>query len=66
MPVREVAGKPIPAVPNWLTFTPDSKRLYVSDLGIDTVSVIDTDAIKEIAVVPVGKAPQRSATLVIQ
>ena len=66
LPVREVAGKPTPAVPNWLTFTPDSKRLYVSDFGIDSVSVIDTDAVKEIAVIPVGKAPQRSATLVLQ
>lgn len=66
MPVREVAGKPTPAVPNWLTFTPDSKRLYVSDFGIDSVSVIDVDAVKEVAVIPVGKAPQRSGTLVIQ
>jgi len=58
--------KPISAVPNWVTFTPDSKRLYVSNAAARSVSVIDTDAIKLIATVPVGEVPKRINTLVLR
>jgi YVTN family beta-propeller protein len=58
--------KPISAVPNWVTFTPDSKRLYISNAAARSVSVIDTDAIKLIATVPVGEVPKRINTLVLR
>ena len=56
---------PISAVANWVTFTPDSKLLYVSNAALRSVSVIDTNAMKLVATVPVGEVPKRINTLVI-
>ena len=67
LPTRERPGEPaLSARPNWISFTPDSKRLYVSNSTLDSVSVIDAAAIKQIAVIPVGKVPKRSNTLALQ
>jgi YVTN family beta-propeller protein len=52
-------------VPDWLTFTPDSKVVYISNSGSNSVSAIDTKTFREIARIPVGQTPKRSATLVI-
>ncbi len=52
-------------VPDWLTFTPDSKVVYISNAGSNSVSAIDTRTFKEIARIPVGETPKRSATLVL-
>jgi YVTN family beta-propeller protein len=61
----KVPGRePMAAVPNWVTFTPDSKQIYISDAALNAVSVIDTVAMKETAVIPVGQAPKRINTLV--
>lgn len=66
LPVREKAGlPPIGATPNWITFTPDSDRLFVSNSALDSVSVIDATAMKQVAVVPVGSVPKRINTLVL-
>ena len=63
LPQLELAGrKPISAVPNWVTFTPDGKRLYVSNAAARSVSVIDTGALKLLATVPVGEVPKRINT----
>jgi YVTN family beta-propeller protein len=51
--------------PVWVTFTPDSKMVYVSNLAENTVSAIDTKTLKEVARIPVGFGPQRNKTLVI-
>lgn len=53
------------SVPEWITFTPDSKLVYVSDSAAQCVSVIDTRALKEVAVIPVGEVPKRMNTLVL-
>jgi YVTN family beta-propeller protein len=55
----------ISAVANWVTFTPDSKTVYVSNAGLRSVSAIDTQSMKLIAEVPVGEVPKRINTLVI-
>jgi YVTN family beta-propeller protein len=52
-------------VPDWLTFTPDGKVVYISNAGSNSVSAIDTKTFKEIARIPVGETPKRSATLLI-
>jgi YVTN family beta-propeller protein len=57
--------QPISAVANWVTFTPDSKTLYVSNAGLRSVTAIDTQAMKVIAVIPVGEVPKRINTLVM-
>jgi YVTN family beta-propeller protein len=67
LPVRETSGQPpISATPNWITFTPDSDRLFVSNSALDSVSVIDAAAMKQVAVVPVGSVPKRVNTLVLR
>src|SRR5438309_10536701 len=67
LPELNVAGrKPISAVPNWVTFTPDSKQLYISNAAARSVSVIDTGSIKLLATVPVGEVPKRINTLVLR
>jgi len=53
------------SVPEWITFTPDSKVLYVSNSGARSVSAIDTDTLKLVAVVPVGEVPKRINTLLL-
>lgn len=55
----------ISAVANWVTFTPDSKTIYVSNAGLRSVSAIDTKSMKLIAVIPVGEVPKRINTLTI-
>jgi YVTN family beta-propeller protein len=51
--------------PDWLTFTPDSRRAYVANAGSNSVSVIDIAARKEIATIPVGQVPKRNITAVL-
>jgi YVTN family beta-propeller protein len=64
-PKTQGHNTPISSVPEWVTFTPDGKFLYVSNAALNSVSVIDTQAKKRIKVVPVGEVPKRSNTLVI-
>lgn len=68
LPAKTIAGcdKPIPAVPNWVTFTPDSKQIYISNAAAMSVTAIDVDARKVVAVIPVGQVPKRIATLVMR
>jgi len=54
------------AVPEWITFTPDSERVYVSNSGAQSVSVIDAKTLKSAAVVPVGEVPKRIGTLIVR
>jgi len=58
--------QPIGALPNWVTFTPDSKTIYVSNSGIRSVSAIDTKAMKVVTNIPVGEVPKRINTLVLR
>jgi YVTN family beta-propeller protein len=56
---------PIAAVPNWVTFTPDSPTIYVSNAALRSVSVIDMPAMKLTTTIAVGEVPKRINTLVI-
>ena len=58
--------QPLGALPNWVTFTPDSKLIYVSNSGIKSVSAINTSAMKVAANIPVGEVPKRINTLVMR
>jgi YVTN family beta-propeller protein len=62
LPVRNGRG----AVPYWISFTPDSRRVFISNSELDSVSVVDAAAMKLVAVVPAGATPKRSATLVLR
>jgi len=56
---------PMGVVPEWITFTPDSGRVYISNSGARSVSVIDAESLKLVHVVEVGEVPKRINTLVI-
>src|SRR5919198_4842860 len=51
--------------PDWLTFTPDGKRVYVANAGSNSVSVVDVAAHKELLQIPVGQVPKRNITAVL-
>ncbi|HEV1995004.1 MAG TPA: cytochrome D1 domain-containing protein [Candidatus Acidoferrum sp.] len=63
--VHPLGLSPTGAVPEWITFTPDSKFAYVSDSAARSVSAIDTKTLKEVALIPVGEVPKRVNTLVL-
>ena len=48
--------------PDWLTFTPDSKSVYVANAGSNSVSVVDIASRKEVMQIPVGQVPKRNTT----
>src|SRR5262244_372780 len=65
LPQLKVAGRePMASVPNWVTFTPDSRQIYISNAAMNAVTAIDMQAMKELALIPVGQAPKRIGTLV--
>jgi YVTN family beta-propeller protein len=65
LPALKLANRgPIASVPNWVTFTPDSKTIYVSNAAIQSVTAIDVDAMKIKAVIKVGESPKRIGTMV--
>ena len=57
---------PTGSVPEWITFTPDGKFLYVSNSGARSVSAIDTRTLQIVAVIPTGEVPKRINTLVLR
>src|SRR5439155_17401449 len=62
--VHPLGRAPSGAVPEWITFTPDSKLVYVSNSGANSVTAIDTSTLKIVALIPVGEVPKRINTLV--
>jgi YVTN family beta-propeller protein len=66
LPVLKIPGREqISSVPNWVTFTPDGKTIYISNAGMRSVTAIDTASMTVKAVVPVGEVPKRINTLVM-
>jgi YVTN family beta-propeller protein len=63
--LKLMGGVDVGKVPDWMTFMPDGKRLYVSNSGSNYVSVIDVRGMKEIAKIPVGQVPKRNITAVL-
>jgi YVTN family beta-propeller protein len=51
--------------PDWLTFTPDSKRVYVANAGSNSVSAVDIASRKVITEIRVGQVPKRNVTMVV-
>jgi YVTN family beta-propeller protein len=64
--VHSLSHPPTGGVPEWITFTPDSKTIYVSNSAARSVSAIDTTTLKSIAVIPAGEVPKRINTLVLR
>lgn len=64
--LKEVGRVFVGQHPEWVTFTPDGKYLYVAAAGDNTVFVVDAVAIKEVARIPVGNVPKRNATAALR
>jgi YVTN family beta-propeller protein len=52
--------------PDWVTFTPDSKLVYIATENTDSVVVIDVAQRKEVTRVKVGSAPKRNITVTMR
>jgi len=52
--------------PDWVTFTPDSKTVYISTENTDSVIAVDVASRKEAARITVGDAPKRNITVVMK
>jgi YVTN family beta-propeller protein len=52
--------------PDWVTFTPDSKQLYISTENTNSVVVVDVAGRKEITKIKVGASPKRNITAVLR
>jgi YVTN family beta-propeller protein len=67
LPETEVPGKsPRGGGPAWVTFTPDSKTVYVSTCGTKSITAIDVSSMKEITRIPVHEMPDRISTLALK
>lgn len=60
--LKLLGGVRVGKVPDWLTFTPDSKKLYVANAHSNFVSIIDVEKRIEIAQIKVGQVPKRNIT----
>ena len=63
--VKLPGHKPLSAVANWVTFTPDSQTVYISNASMRSVTAIDMKAMKVVATIPVGEVPKRINTMVM-
>lgn len=63
--VHSPGHPPTASVPEWITFTPDSKFVYISNSGARSVSAIDVQTLKQVAEIPVGEVPKRINTLAL-
>src|SRR5258706_1444596 len=64
LPDLKLVGRdPIGAIPDWVTFAPDSKTIYVGNSTFNSASAIDIMTMKVVAQIPVGQVPKRMNTL---
>ena len=52
--------------PEWMSITPDGKRMYVSLAGDDAVAVVDVKTMKVITRIPVGYVPKANVIATLQ
>jgi YVTN family beta-propeller protein len=60
--LKFLGGVKVGLVPDWITFTPDSKKLYVANAHDNTVSVVDVAGRTELTRIKVGQVPKRNIT----
>jgi YVTN family beta-propeller protein len=63
--LKYLGAVPVAVDPFWMTFTPDSKFVYVANDASASVSAIDTQLMKEVARIPVGQVPKRNITAML-
>jgi YVTN family beta-propeller protein len=60
-----LGGVAVGSHPDWITFSPDGRYAYAANGHSDDVSVIDIEAIEEVARLPVGAAPKRNISFML-
>jgi len=63
--LKYAGGVKVGSHPDWLTFSPDSRYVYVANAGSNTTSVVDTRRMTEVTQIPVGQTPKRVITAVV-
>ena len=63
--MKLLEGVPVGGRPDWVTFTPDSRRIYVATENTASVTVIDVPTMKEVTKVKVGPSPKRNITALL-
>lgn len=52
--------------PEWITFTPDGKTVYIGAAGDNATYAVDTASMSVVAKIPTGQAPKRNGTALMQ
>ena len=52
--------------PDWVTFTPDSRQVYISTENTNSVVALDVATRKEITKIKVGASPKRNITAILR
>ncbi len=52
--------------PEWVTFSPDGRYVYVAAAGDNSTTVVDTKTLKVVANIPVGQVPKRNGTAILR
>lgn len=63
--LQYIGGVHVGSHPDWLTFSPDSKYVYVANAGSNTTSVVDIQNMTEVTQIPVGQVPKRVVTALV-
>jgi YVTN family beta-propeller protein len=61
--VQLLGGVDLGGRPDWITFTPDSKRVYIATENNDSVAVVDVPSRKFVTRIKVGSSPKRNITV---
>jgi YVTN family beta-propeller protein len=64
--LKLLGGVDIGKRPDWLTFTPDSKRVYIATEQTDSVTVVDVPSRTVVTKIMVGDSPKRNITAVLR
>ena len=52
--------------PEWVTFSPDGRYVYVAAAGDNSTTVVDVKTLKVVANIPVGQVPKRNGTAILR
>jgi YVTN family beta-propeller protein len=64
--MKELARVYVGQHPEWATFSPDGRLIYVAAAGDNLTFAVDTRTFKEVSRIPVGQVPKRNLTATLQ
>jgi YVTN family beta-propeller protein len=64
--VKLLGGVAVGKRPDWLTFTPDGRRVYVATESTNSVTVVDVPSRSVVTKITVGPSPKRNITAVLR